>query len=296
MPKRSTHTYASEENEDVSQLLVYYCLYCGETSLIIDAAIDTLPKRKTDKSSVIETKKHMHKAMLEKGEAKVIKRSKGFERQFRLNCKKCELPIAYQSVKEKPEQIFLLVGSLSAQPKVSFKEEDIPHSIQPTKNGEVKLKVHIKIEGPRCVITDVGDDCVRMTVKDCSHLGEETADKKQKELMNMFLQKTLGLASKDQIKVDMGANMKTKILLIEGIPPATVYERFKEIMQQKTKMGYVDKHGTATTELFERMPGTEETDRYGEANLRKKQRPTVENPFPDQPLLPNGAKRAPKKQ
>jgi len=291
MPKRSTHTYASEENEDVSQLLVYYCLYCGETALILDSALENLPKRSTDASAVLETKTHMHKIMLEKGEQKLIKRNGGYEQQYRLNCSKCELPIAYQSVKETPEYVFFLDGSLSAQPKVSFKQVDVPRCIQPTASGAVKLKVHTTIEGPRCIINSVDDDCLRMTVKDCSHLGEEAGDKKQKELMMMFLQKTLGLAGKHQIKIDMGANMKTKILLIDDIPPATVYERLQEVMSQKTKMGFVDIHGRATAQLFERMPGTESEEKYGTENLRKKQKPTAENPFPDQPSLPSGAKR-----
>jgi len=293
MPKRSTHTYASEENEDVTQLLVYYCLYCGETAVILDSALESLPKRKTDASAVLETKEHMFKMMLDKGEQKLIKRKNGYERQFRLNCKKCELPIAYQSVKDKPEHIFMLDGSLSANPKVSMKQVEVPRCIQPTTSGDVKMKIRITVEGPRCSIVDINDDCVKVTVKDCSYLGdEEMVEKKQKELLNMFLQKTLGLASKDQIKVDMGDNMKTKILLLKEIPPATIYDRLQEVMNQKTKMGFVTAPGgVATAELFERMPGTESTDTYGTENLRKRQKPTKENPFPDQPHLPSGAKR-----
>lgn len=293
MPKRSTHTYASEENEDVAQLLVYYCLYCGETAVILDSSLETLPKRSTDASAVLETKQHMYKLMLEKGEQKLIKRQGGYERQYRLNCKKCELPIAYQCVKDKPEHIFLLDGGLSAQPKVSMTQVEVPRCIQPTTSGDVKMKIRITIEGPRCAIDEINDDCVKMTVKDCSYLGdEEMVEKKQKELLNMFLQKTLGLASKDQISVDMGQNMKTKILLLKEIPPATVYARLQEVMNQKTKMGFVTlPGGVATATLFERMPGTESTETYGSENLRKRQKPTKENPFPDQPTLPSGAKR-----
>jgi len=286
MPKRSTHTYASEENDDVSQLLVYYCLYCGQTALILDKSLETLPRRKTDASAVIETKNHMYKVMLEKGENKLIKRSGGFERQYRLNCTKCELPIAYQSVKENPEHVFLLDGSLSAQPKVSLNEVQVPTSIQPTRNGEVKMKIHTTVQGPRCEITHIGDDCVEITVKDCSHLDEETRDKKQKDLLMMFLRNTLGVASKDQIKIDMGANMRTKILLIKEIPPKVVHERLQEVMNSDTtKMGFVDVHGQATANLFERMPGTESTDVYGDANLRTRAKPTADNPYPDQPQM-----------
>jgi len=80
----------------VGQLTVYYCLYCGQNALILDCALESLPKRKTDGSAVIEAKTHMYKLTLDKGEHKLIKRSGGLERQYRLNCSKCELPIAYQ--------------------------------------------------------------------------------------------------------------------------------------------------------------------------------------------------------
>lgn len=148
------------------------------------------------------------------------------------------------------------------------------------------MKVHVKIEGPRCIITDIGEDALEMTVKDCSHLGEDKAEAKQKDLLHMFLQKTLGLASKDQIKYHMGANMKTKIMLLKEIPPSKVYERLKQAMAKSDdiQVGYVDKHGVATTELFERMPGTED-EAFGAGNLRKRQKPTKENPFPDQPAM-----------
>jgi len=102
----------------------------------------------------------------------------------------------------------------------------------------------------------------------------------------LTLQKTCGLASKDQIKVHMGANMKTKILILKEIPPQKIFERLKQAMQNagEVQVGYVDKHGVATTELFEKMPGTED-DSFGSGNLRKRQKPSKENPFPDQPAL-----------
>jgi hypothetical protein len=117
--------------------------------------------------------------MLDKGEQKLIKRAGGYERQFRLNCSKCELPVAYQCAKDSPEHIFILPGAISATPKappkplhapftpwpsarasawqVSFNEVQVPGSIQPTKSGEVKMKVHVTYEGPRCEIVDIGE-------------------------------------------------------------------------------------------------------------------------------------------
>jgi len=294
MPKRSTHTYASEENDDVTQLVVYYCLYCGQTAVILDTTLESLPKRKTDASAVLETKGHKNKLMLEKGEQKLIKRSGGYERQFRLNCAKCELPIAYQSKKELPEHVFLLDGALSIQPKVSFTEDDIPPCIQPTKSGDVKMKIQITIEGPRCILLSMDEDTVKLQVKDCQYLGKEAGNKKQNELMMMFLQKTLGLATKDQIKVDMGANLKTKVLMIKDIPPTTVVQRLQKAMEmaKEVKYGAIDRHGQATADMFERMPSTD-GETFGSDVQKKKRRvmPTVENPFPDQPVLPSGSKR-----
>jgi len=210
--------------------------------------------------------------------------------RFRLNCEKCELPIAYQTKKDNPEHIFLLDGSLSAQPKVSFKEDRIPPCIQPTKGGDVKMKIRVKIEGTRCELLELEEDVVLLKVKDCAHLGEDTAEKKQNELMMMFLQKTMGLASKDQIKIDMGKNLNTKILLIKDIPPTMVYQRLKSAMNAPVKFGAVDKHGQATADMFERMPSTD-GGTFGVASKRKKAMPTQNDPFPDQPVLPSGARR-----
>jgi len=69
----------------------------------------------------------------------------------------------------------------------------------------------------------------------------------------MFLQKILGLASKDQIKVHMGDSMKTKILMLKEIPPSTVNERLQNVMESsdKAKFGYVDKHGQVSKSIME---------------------------------------------
>lgn len=302
MPKRSTHTYASEENDDVGQLTVYYCLYCGQNALILDCALESLPKRRTDGSSVIETSKHMHKLTLEKGENKLIKRSGGLERQYRSNCSKCELPVAYQSERENPQHIFILDGSLSAQPKVSFNDADVPPCITPTQTGDVKLKIHVTVQGTRCAITDV-KDTVEIQVKDCSYLGSEdgSAEKKQNELMMMFLQKILGLASKDQLKIDMGKTTKNKVLLLKEIPPVTVYNRLLDSMSAPTAFGAASRHGTFSGEMFERMPKsadksgtTEHREQHTGSGVSKwgDDEPAAPyNPFPDQRTLPSGPAR-----
>ncbi|BFG30406.1 hypothetical protein CerSpe_166800 [Prunus speciosa] len=51
MPKRTTHTYSSEDaapDGPDSDLFVYYCKHCGSHLLITDTQLQKMPKRKTD--------------------------------------------------------------------------------------------------------------------------------------------------------------------------------------------------------------------------------------------------------
>ena len=60
MPKRSTHTYSSEDapETDDAKISVYYCRSTGEHVLITDADLSRLPKRRTDGARVLDTEKH----------------------------------------------------------------------------------------------------------------------------------------------------------------------------------------------------------------------------------------------
>jgi len=218
MPKRSTHTFASEENAEPDVLRVYYCLYCGTRALVLDADIAKLPTRQTDKALVLDTEKHTYRVLLEKGEHKLIKRSGGYERQYRMNCTKCDLPVSYQNQAENPEHIFLLPDSLSAQPKVSFGDDDVPNAIQPTVDGEVRVSFTIISKGDRCSIKRVQGDSVEIEIKDVEF------DERKNSLFTQYLCHILD-AQKSGVTLDFGATSRTKVFLIKDQTPSVVYKK-----------------------------------------------------------------------
>lgn len=125
------------------------------------------------------------------------------------------------------------------------------------------------MEGPRCAITKITDETVEMTCKDCHYLADAfDKEKREKELMLMYLQKILGLASKEQIKVAMGDKMKNKVLLLKQIPPPTIFERLNESMNLKQEYGATSLHGVYSAEFFERMPKTAGAT-FGDAESKK---------------------------
>ncbi|KAI8117606.1 UPF0428 protein [Lucilia cuprina] len=85
-----------EEYNDETPLNIYYCL-CGKLALILDCSIEKLPLRRTDGARVIDGKHHAHKLTYQDGEIIYIRRKeKGIEKQYRYNCKSCNLPIYYR--------------------------------------------------------------------------------------------------------------------------------------------------------------------------------------------------------
>ncbi|XP_037049410.1 UPF0428 protein CG16865 [Bradysia coprophila] len=84
-----------EEYNEEKPLNIYYCL-CGQMSLILDCYIDKLPLRKTDGARVLDSAHHAYKLTCDVGETVHIRREAGIEKQFRLKCKICSLPLYYR--------------------------------------------------------------------------------------------------------------------------------------------------------------------------------------------------------
>ncbi|KNC86321.1 hypothetical protein SARC_01515 [Sphaeroforma arctica JP610] len=127
-------------------LTVYYCL-CGHLALILDTKLEALPKRKRDGAAVIQRKQHYHKLTFEEGPVKKVKRSEGgCERQKRLVCKNCQLPLFYEpgqkSEYAEPDRtyIYVIPGSVytnreNIQEKYresSFKQTHGKNAVAPT--------------------------------------------------------------------------------------------------------------------------------------------------------------------
>lgn len=73
----------------------YECL-CGEFALCIDVNLPQLPRRKTDSAYIImKQERNFVLAPSLKSSLKVVKRTQGYEKQYRAHCGSCGLWIAY---------------------------------------------------------------------------------------------------------------------------------------------------------------------------------------------------------
>ena len=73
-----------------------YCYVCSHFALKLTVTLPLLPVRKTDSTRVVNEKQLVSLDMA-KGVAKAIKREKGVERQYWLNCMQCDAVLAYRS-------------------------------------------------------------------------------------------------------------------------------------------------------------------------------------------------------
>jgi hypothetical protein len=73
-----------------------YCYVCSHFALKLTVTLPLLPVRKTDNTRVVNEKQLVSLDMA-KGVAKAIKREKGVERQYWLNCMQCDAVLAYRS-------------------------------------------------------------------------------------------------------------------------------------------------------------------------------------------------------
>jgi hypothetical protein len=73
-----------------------YCYACSHFALKLKVTLPLLPVRKTDGSRVASEKQLVSLDMA-KGDSKAIKREKGIEKQYWLNCMQCDSVLAYRS-------------------------------------------------------------------------------------------------------------------------------------------------------------------------------------------------------
>jgi len=106
--RRYTQNFASLPDSEDDKLVIHYCLHCGSYALILDTALSSLPRRRTDNSYVLEDKKILKNNMLP-ADVKVVKRPNGLERQYRLNCSECGLFVGYRPVDFTEETRFVYV-------------------------------------------------------------------------------------------------------------------------------------------------------------------------------------------
>lgn len=143
-------TKDQEEYNETKPLHIYYCL-CGQMSLILDCTIDRLPLRPTDGARVIDGSKHAHKLTCDPDETVYLKRDKGIERQYRLKCKKCAIPIYYKFDQEN-NVVFIMRGAL-VQSAGDGAVTDIYKQVALTQPKKIMVTKHTKNMGKFSSVT-----------------------------------------------------------------------------------------------------------------------------------------------
>ncbi|KAJ4835211.1 hypothetical protein Tsubulata_021037 [Turnera subulata] len=217
MPKRTTHTYSSEdaapEGPD-SDLFVYYCKHCGSHVLITDTQLQKMPKRKTDKAYVLDKKKHLARLNISEAGKILLKRGEGkLEKQFRMNCIGCGLFVCYRA-EEDPEfatLIYVVDGALSTvAAETNPQDAPVPPCISQLEGGLVQVAIEVEDRAQRSAITRVNADDVRVTVAAPAARGEANS-----ELLE-FMGKVLGLRL-SQMTLQRGWNNKSKLLVVSKV-------------------------------------------------------------------------------
>ncbi|XP_010484079.1 PREDICTED: UPF0235 protein At5g63440 isoform X1 [Camelina sativa] len=228
MPKRTTHTYSSEDaapDGPDSDLFVYYCKHCGSHVLITDTQLQKMPKRKTDRSNVLDKKKHLARLNVSEGGKVLLKRGEGkMERQFRMNCIGCELFVCYRAEEslETTSFIYIVDGALSAvAAETNPQDAPVPPCISQLDGGLVQVAIEVEDRAQRSAITRVNADDVRVTVAAPAARGEAN-----NELLE-FMGRVLGLRL-SQMTLQRGWNSKSKLLVVEDLSARQVYEKLLE--------------------------------------------------------------------
>ncbi|KAL6639099.1 hypothetical protein ACP70R_022829 [Stipagrostis hirtigluma subsp. patula] len=189
MPKRTTHTYSSEDalpEGPESDLFVYYCKHCASHVLITDK----MPKRKTDRAHVLDKTKHLSRLNVKEAGKVMLKRGEGkLEKQFRMSCVGCDLFVCYRSEEdlELAPFVYVVDGALSSvaaetNPHVlpPFLEPSldapVPPCITPLEGGLVQVAIEVEDRAQRSAITRVNADDVRVTVAAPAARGEANSE------------------------------------------------------------------------------------------------------------------------
>lgn len=168
MPKRATHTYESEKDgvQDPS-LNVHYCMCCGESVLILGPGIElnSLPRRKTDCAYVLEKGTTVFKLKSKPGQTKLLRRPKGFERQYRLNCWNCNVPIAYKCEDSDSAKLtYVLFDATGLQADLYLQLYQVPPCIQPTGERSVRVALEVSVGQAKKAITHVSNAEIGISV------------------------------------------------------------------------------------------------------------------------------------
>ncbi|RZC70015.1 hypothetical protein C5167_050156 [Papaver somniferum] len=231
MPKRTTHTYSSEDaapDGPESDLFVYYCKHCGSHVLITDTQLQKMPRRKTDRSSVLDKQKYLARLNISEAGKVLLKRGEGkLEKQFRMACIGCGLFVCYRSEEDLESATFIYVVDAalsSVAAETNPQDAPVPPCISQLEGGLVQVAIEVEDRAQRSAITRVNADDVRVAVAAPAARGEAN-----NELLE-FMGKVLSLRL-SQMTLQRGWNSKSKLLVVEDLSAREVYEKLLEAVQ-----------------------------------------------------------------
>ncbi len=224
MPKRSTHTYESEKDGITgSDLSVYYCMCCGESNLIVGPGVllTALPQRKTDGAYVLEKGTTIFKLKTVGFETKLLRREKGFERQFRFNCWNCKVCIGYTCEEGDDAKLsYILPDALGSQSDLYLMLYQVPPCIQSTGPDAVRVAVDVDTGAGKNAVTYLDNAQVGVTVVAEARDGLANA-----ELIE-FIAKVLGV-TRHQLQLSRGWSAKSKFLLVSKMVAVDVFRKLR---------------------------------------------------------------------
>lgn len=228
MPKRATHTFESEKDglqEDALTSLL--CLCCGEGVLILGpgVSLSSLPRRRTDGAHVLERGETVYKLKVKDGETKLLRREKGYERQWRSNCWNCGVPIAYRCEAEAECSLtYLIADAVGTQADLYLQLYQVPPCIQETQPLTVRVALEVTCEQPKKAITHVNNSEVAVSV--CAPNREGLANAEVLELMVKVLSCT-----KQQLQLSRGWSQKSRYLMVSGMGAVGAFKAMRAAVE-----------------------------------------------------------------
>lgn len=93
-----------EEDDEDAMICVYYCVGCGQLSLVLGARLKDQPVRDLDESIILSERQYKVQVLTEVEKLTLINFAEEstpateakIERQWRIHCKGCDLPLMYR--------------------------------------------------------------------------------------------------------------------------------------------------------------------------------------------------------
>ena len=203
MPKRSTIAYSSEDfrlnntkNTTAKDgLRTHYCHVCSNPTLITDANLAALPRRRGDQSTVLDRTTRVCRLRAKRSDEITAIRRKGsdvVEKQTRYYCGECKVPVCYECNEEKGT-LYVFEGALRSFERkrgnnssgrrkrkmdttgttLEEEEQPVPTCIRRGKGGK-KVIVSVRVtEGEeKCAVMDICAERILISatkenIKDC---------------------------------------------------------------------------------------------------------------------------------